>query len=130
MRSGKDEDEEPDEDRGSGIGDSCGYNPIMLKQVLAAFAVWTIVVGCCFLLNETATRAADDGMAAAAPAPPPSPPQPPSSPIGIQPEPSAAQQMQALDRHARVNMICYPGSFGGPDQGVPAIALDVMVRLK
>jgi hypothetical protein len=129
----------------------------MWKQVLAAFAIWTVVVGCGFMFNETPTSASENEMAAAPQArqPVPSPIQVPSasgakrrvqifdsqpaarssrspeaapSPIGIQPEPSAAQQMQALDRHTRVGMICYPGKFGASN--APAIALDVKLKLK
>ena len=88
----------------------------MWKPVLAALAIWTVVVGCCFWFNETPTRASENEMPAA-----PSGLQLTSSPIGIQPEPSAGQQMEALDRHARVRMICYPGQFGPSD--MPVIAL-------
>jgi hypothetical protein len=133
------------------IGDRA-YNRLMWKQVLAGFAVCALVVGGCFMFNETPTSASENEMAAAPQArqPAPSPIQVRSasgakprvqifdsepaarlsgpakaapSPIGIQSEPTAAQQMQALDRHARVGMICYPGRFGPSD--APAIALMV-----
>jgi hypothetical protein len=106
-----------------------GRGDEMPKAVMSALTIGLVVVVCSFAI-ETSARASQD----AAPPPPArtakAVPAPVPRPTDIQPVPSVVQQMQALERHARVGMLCYKGRFGQPDLAatktrLPAIALKV-----
>jgi hypothetical protein len=82
----------------------------VLSSILAGAAVVTGVL----LLHTRTEAAATQGPAVMIPA------------VDKSGTPAAVQQMQALERMARFDMICYEGSFSPlPKVSLPAIALDV-----
>jgi hypothetical protein len=94
----------------------------MLKRCASSLVIWTLVVGCCLAFQDSS------------PAPAVEKPSPPAvigaaAPVRSADDtrvPAAIQEMQALERHARIGMICYSGAFGMPmkKQALPALALN------
>ena len=80
----------------------------MRKRFLSVLAISTLVVSCWYAFGERSAAASMNTV------PQTNPPAPdaPSVPPGIESEPSAAQQMLALQHNARVNMLLYSGDFG------------------
>jgi hypothetical protein len=84
---------------------------IMAKQILAGLVIWTAIVVYYVGPSEPSVAAAQTvhpEAIASVPAPHPIVPR-------IGPETTVDQQMSALDRHARFNMILYPGRLGQGD---------------
>jgi hypothetical protein len=93
----------------------------MLKRFASSLAIWTLAVGCCLASQESSPA-----PAVVKPSPPVViAPAPPGDPADDRRVPAVIQEMQALERHARVGMICYSGAFGMPmkKQALPAFAL-------
>jgi hypothetical protein len=94
----------------------------MLKRFASGLAIWTLFGGCCFAFQESSTAPAVEKplpRAMIAPAVP-------ERPAADTRVPAVIQEMQALERHARIGMICYSGAFGIPvkKQPLPALALN------
>jgi hypothetical protein len=71
----------------------------MLKWLFSAMFIWALFVGCCLAFNEAPPQTGAYASARSI--------EPPTQPS----LPPVVRQMQALERHARINMICYTGRF-------------------
>lgn len=98
----------------------------MLKRLASGVAIWTLVVGCCLAFQESPAPAVEK---------PPPPvliaPAVPEGPAADARVPAVIQEMRALERHARIGMICYDGASRLPvkKEPLPALALHVKFQL-
>jgi hypothetical protein len=97
----------------------------MLKRFASGLAIWTLFVGTCLAFQESPAPANEQ-------LPPPvvSAPAVPKVRADGARVPAVIQQMQALDRHARIGMLCYSGPFAPvKKEALPALALKVKFQL-
>ena len=80
----------------------------MRKRFLSVLAVSTLVVSCWYAFGE---KSATASMSTVPRTPSPAP-DGPSVALGVETEPSAADQMLALQHNARVNMLLYSSNSG------------------
>ena len=92
----------------------------MINRILSALTIWALAVGCCFAFSEEPQQAPPPAPAAAPPASAlAAPPREPTTRTTYT-EPSAAEQIQALARHAGKGMLCYTAPK--PNRGALAAA--------
>ena len=96
----------------------------MLKRFASGLAIWTLFVGTCLAFQEPSPGPA---VQKRSPAVAPAVPKVPAEGARV---PAVIQQMQALDRHARIGMLCYKGAFAPvKKEALPALALKVKFQL-
>ena len=90
--------------------------------------IWTLILGGCVAVGATGS-----GAPAQAQAPPVQPvaapsqtatPEPPPRTMALAPLPGVVEQMQALEHHARVGMLCYTGRLGDARHAAAPTRLD------
>ena len=91
----------------------------MFKRIGSVLTIWALAVGCCIAFSDEPEHAAPPAATAVPPPAVVPPASPPAAPVLRQTaapvpsgEPSAAEQMQALARHAGKGMICYTATRG------------------
>jgi hypothetical protein len=95
----------------------------MLTRFVALVSIWTLIVGCCFVIAETSNPASQQA------AKPPESNQTASLAIPLRPVPTVVQQMQELEMRARVAMICYTGRLSHGYQAQNNTKLDPLALL-
>lgn len=103
----------------------------MLKRFASGLAIWTLFVGTCLAFQESPAPANEQLPPPVVSAPAvviaPAVPKVPAEGARV---PAVIQQMQALDRHARIGMLCYSGPFPPVKrEPLPALALKVKFQL-
>ena len=107
----------------------------MPNRTLARLTIWTAILGGCVALGASGSRAADgSGPPALAPieapgrpATQPAPEAEPNQPRTLAPEPDVFEQMLALERHVRVDMLLYAPAPPSTVR-IDALALGVRAR--
>jgi hypothetical protein len=94
----------------------------MLKRFLSGTIFWTLIVGGFFMWTQTSGRAFQRENAGDPP--PASQFRPPMPQVPL--DPGVAQQMLALEHHARVNMLLYAGEVTGAQRASAARPLNVI----
>lgn len=107
----------------------------MPRGVLSQLTIWTLILGGSVAVGATGSGGTAPAAQAPAEQPVPVPtqtatPEPPPRTMALAPLPGVVEQMQALEHHARVGMLCYTGRLGDAAAPKPLdpVAIHVAAR--